>query len=97
MGCAAPILGVRSTEDMGFLKDVYDMTMFEKTPEGTCPVCGVKHIPEMPHNRHSLTYQFKFYDKHGRFPTWEDAMAHCSDEVKTYWVQELKEKGEWRS
>ncbi len=78
---------------MGFLKDVYDMT-FEKTPEGACPVCGVKHIPKMPHNVYSFTYQFKFYDQHRRLPTWEDAMAHCSDEVKKYWVEALKEKGD---
>jgi len=78
---------------MGFLKDVVDMTMFEKAPEGACPLCGEKHIPNMPHNRNSPTYLLKFYDKYRRFPTWEDAMAHCPDEVKKYWVQALKEKG----
>ena len=56
-----------------------------KTPPGTCPECATKHPPEMPHNQQSLTYQYKFYDRHGRWPTWEDAMAHCSDEIKQFW------------
>lgn len=51
---------------MGYLKEVHGMTLLGKTPEGTCPECAVKHDPEQPHNRDSLTYQYKFYDQHGR-------------------------------
>lgn len=50
---------------MGYLKEVHGMTLLGKTPEGTCPECAVKHSPEQPHNRDSLAYQYKFYDKHG--------------------------------
>jgi len=64
-----------------------------KPPEGTCPECAVKHEPSAPHNQQSLFYQYDFYGKNGRWPTWADAMAHCSDEVKQLWTVALTEKG----
>ena len=75
------------------LKELHGLTLLDKTPPGTCPMCAVKHEPEQPHNQQSLAWQYKFYDLHGRFPTWADAMAHCSDEVKAYWAEALKEHG----
>lgn len=78
---------------MGYLNDKHGMTMFGATPPGTCPECAVAHAPDQPHNRNSLCYQYKFYDAHGRWPTWEDAMAHCSDEIKILWTKELKKRG----
>ena len=71
---------------MGHLKP---WKIIGKTPPGTCSECATKHPPEMPHNQQSLTYQYKFYDRHGRWPTWEDAMAHCSDEIKQLWKDAL--------
>ena len=67
---------------MGFLMERHGMMMPGKTPPGTCPECAVAHDPEMPHNRDSLAYQYKFYDQHGRFPTWKDAMAHCTPAIQ---------------
>ena len=64
-----------------------------KTPPGTCQECAVKHDPGQPHNKQSLTYQYKFYADHGRWPTWADAMAHCSTEIKEYWKKELLKHG----
>ena len=61
--------------------------------KGVCPVCAVNHDPAMPHNRDSLYYQMRFQQKHGRFPTWADAMTHCSDHVKAIWVGLLAEHG----
>ncbi len=78
---------------MGYLKGVHGMTLFGRTQEGTCPECAVKHDSEQPHNRDSLVYQYKFYDKHGRWPTWEDAMAHCPDTIKEMWKRELTARG----
>ena len=78
---------------MGYLKDMHGIQLIGRVPDGTCPECAVKHDPEQPHNRDSITYQYKFYDKHGRWPTWSDAMAHCSDDIKDYWKQALKERG----
>lgn len=61
--------------------------------KGTCLECGVKHEPELPHNQQSLFYQYKFYNDHGRWPTWKDAMEHCSEEMKEIWINELKSRG----
>lgn len=58
-----------------------------------CQECAVDHKPEEPHNKDSLYYQMTFKAKHGRYPTWNDAIAHCSDDLK-YAIREfLEEKG----
>jgi hypothetical protein len=53
-----------------------------------CPECGERHPPELPHN---LTpyYHYQFYMRHGRRPHWNDAMAHCTAEVRTIWIEEM--------
>jgi hypothetical protein len=61
--------------------------------EGTCPECATAHDPAMPHNQRSITYQYDFYGKHGRWPTWKDAMAHCSEEMKQKWTEQLTLRG----
>jgi hypothetical protein len=62
-----------------------------------CQICAVKHDPTLPHNAQSLYYQTKFQMENGRAATWEDAMAHCTEEVKKVWREALadvmKEKG----
>lgn len=63
------------------------------TPPGTCPECAVTHDPDQPHNQQSLAYQYKFYDEHGRWPTWADAMVHCPDHIKQFWIEELAKCG----
>jgi len=78
---------------MGYLKEHHGMTLLGNTPPSTCPECATTHEPYMPHNQQSLAYQYKFYDQHGRWPTWEDAMAHCSEKVKELWMQALRDRG----
>lgn len=78
---------------MGYLKDKHGVVLLGNTPPGTCPECAVKHDPRLPHNRDSLAYQYKFYDKNGRWPTWVDAMAHCSEDVKEQTLAVLREHG----
>ena len=60
-------------------------------------MCAVDHPPEAPHNQQSLYWQYWFYNKHGRFPTWADAIEHCSDDVKTVTISVLKERGAWEN
>lgn len=61
---------------------------------GTCQECAVKHDESQPHNRNSLYYQYHFYNEHGFWPTWGDALAHCDDDdIREYWKTELKSKG----
>ena len=61
--------------------------------EGACPLCGELHGRGEPHNRNSLLYQHRFRQNHGRYPTWEDAMAHCSLTVKKRFCERLKRHG----
>lgn len=61
--------------------------------DGTCPICAVDHDPRLPHNKDSLFYQMSFYQKNDRFPTWKDAMEHCSEDVKKQFTDALKEHG----
>lgn len=77
---------------MGVLQEKYGITMLPTKP-GTCPECGVAHDPRMPHNRDSLAYMYNFFDKHERWPSWADAMAHCSEDVKAYWRDQLNARG----
>ncbi len=79
---------------MGYLKERHGMTMLPGIPkEGQCPECGAFHQPEQPHNRDALRYQYTFYDAHGRWPTWADAMEHCAADVKADWKRELEARG----
>jgi hypothetical protein len=60
-------------------------------PPGTCEFCHVAHDPAAPHNQQSLPYSMKFFVLHGRSPTWTDAMAHCTPEVRAVWRKKLVE------
>lgn len=53
-----------------------------RPPYPLCPECGAEHPPEMPHKATSIDYLMRFHAKHGRAPTWEDSMDHCSEEIK---------------
>lgn len=61
--------------------------------KGTCPECAVDHAPDQPHNAQSLYYQYKFRQKHGRWPTWTDAMAHCTPDVRKWWCDQFAKRG----
>jgi hypothetical protein len=78
---------------MGYLDNRFGIKLIGHVPPGTCPECAVKHEPEAPHDQQSLAYQYKYYDRHGRWPTWADAMAHCTPEIKILWCEALKERG----
>jgi hypothetical protein len=75
-------------------------TEFRMVPpkETACPICAVdpKHGSDEPHNAQSLYYQYGFYATHGRWPTWKDALAHCSEPVRAAWEAELRKRGAWR-
>jgi hypothetical protein len=64
-------------------------------PPGVCPECAVEHAASDPHDALSMTYQYVFFNRHGRFPTWADAMAHCDPVIIEVWTAILKEMGEW--
>ena len=60
---------------------------------GTCPECATEHPPEQPHNRQSLLYQYRYRQQHGRWPSWNDAMAHCTPAIQRQWREGLRECG----
>ena len=60
---------------------------------GACQVCAAFHAPDQPHERDSLYYQNQFYKTYKRFPTWKDAMNHCSDAVKRDFCRKLAKRG----
>lgn len=62
---------------------------------GVCPICAVDHPPELPHNAQSMYYQYRFYGVRGRWPTWADAVAHCSAVMQQQWRSELESRGAW--
>lgn len=55
-----------------------------------CSECGSQHSPSQPHDPAKKIYRQRFVEKNGRFPTWEDALAHCTDQTKDLWRKELK-------
>lgn len=61
----------------------------------TCPICATKHKDDQPHNGQSMYYQYRFYGQAGRWPTWADAIAHCSELVRALWKRALVERGLW--
>jgi len=63
--------------------------------KGLCPVCATKHVPIHAHNQQSLHYQYWFLGKVGRWPTWADAVAHCPENVRAFWADELKKRNAW--
>lgn len=60
-----------------------------------CPVCAVDHPDDQPHNAQSLYYQYRFFATHGRWPTWADAVAHCTPELREAWETELRRRNAW--
>lgn len=76
--------------------DTVRATLLPPHPDA-CQVCGhyPAHGEDDPHNAQSLYYQYSFFGENGRWPTWADAIAHCSAETKARWEQELRARGAW--
>lgn len=58
-----------------------------------CQCCAVDHPEKQPHNAQSLYYQYWFAASNHRKPTWADAMAHCTEEVKAPWLAQFAKCG----
>jgi hypothetical protein len=84
---------VRDAETGELIEQKTTQFMIMPAPPGTCPECAVDHPPELPHNQQSLRYQYTFYAQRGRWPTWADALAHCSPEMQAIWKRELIARG----
>lgn len=58
-----------------------------------CQICAVEHPEEQPHNAQSFYYQYWFALNNKCKPTWNDAMPHCSEEVKAPWLSGFRKCG----
>lgn len=89
-------LGKVTTVDMktGRVSEAKGTTMMMPAKEGTCEWCATAHDPTQPHNNQSMFYQYRFYNEHARWPTWTDAMSHCSDIIQKHWKEELIKLGQ---
>ena len=81
-----------STGDRTLTMQPKTLTLLPPAP-GRCQECGIFHEPAGPHNPDSLFYQVKFFQEHERYPTWADALAHCTPDVQARWRAELAEHG----
>jgi hypothetical protein len=89
-----PIFKSKRTGKNIEIKEIPMATMMLLPPRAdVCQECAVDHDPRLPHNQQSLYYQMKFKMEHGRDATWNDAMAHCTDDVKERWIEGLKIHG----
>lgn len=58
-----------------------------------CQVCATRHGPAEPHNPTSLYWQMARSLAGEPPPTWEEALTHCTPEVRADWVARLRQAG----
>lgn len=56
---------------------------------GTCPECGELHAETSAHLAPSKQYRATISARHGRRPTWGDAIEHLTGEARRYWEEVL--------
>jgi hypothetical protein len=88
-----PVPSTVTTVDMATGKETTKPMNWGLLPPaaGKCQVCAGEHAPHEPHNAQSLYYQYAFYGATNpqRWPTWADAVAHCSPGMQARWKEEL--------
>lgn len=88
-GVFSPFLGLIA---QNMIENMEDIKVIPPFP-GSCPICATVHRPEEPHDRDSIYYQNYFRRKHKRFPTWADAMSHCTEAMKEDFKKRLALRG----
>lgn len=78
------------------IRNPYGVAAFRLKPPDPdrCQQCAGVHEPHEPHNQESMYWQEWFYAHFDRWPTWEDAMAHCDDRTRFEWVDMLLQLNE---
>lgn len=76
-------------------KDMAHKWLLLPAPDGTCPDCARAHELDVAHDAQSLFYQYSFFAKQERWPTWADAVAHLAPDVQEQWKSALVERGAW--
>ncbi len=60
-----------------------------REPE-TCQMCGRRHFAHQPHDPTSPLYALNFRSTERRWPSWKDAMSHCSPKMQDYLLRMLR-------
>lgn len=68
------------------------MTLLPPAPD-KCQVCAADHGPEEPHNPESLYWAMARNMEGKPSPTWEDALAHCDEDVQKASAEVLAKHG----
>lgn len=72
----------------------FNWSLMPPAPD-VCQVCAADHKADMPHNAQSMYYCYAFRGAQGRWPTWADALAHCTDEMTGLWREQLELRNAW--
>jgi len=80
--CLCPFLFAKGENTVKSFKQSSQTSM-------VCPECMTAHPPDTPHYKDSVFYQCVFHSKHGRWPTWKDASAHCSNGAEAVYRIEI--------
>lgn len=87
------LLTITDDSEMMLIDETGNSLKVLPPPAKCCPFCATEHAPNYPHNAQSFYYQFLFAAENGRPPTWEDAMEHCSEEMKEAFREHLNKLG----
>lgn len=60
--------------------------------KGTCQICAFPHKKDEMHEVESLYYKLRFFNANHRLPTFEDAIAHCSETQKEAYRKSREER-----
>jgi hypothetical protein len=71
------------------LSEQHNVGMLLPCASNVCQECATDHPHDQPHNQESLYYQYSFHAKHGRWPTWIDAVAHVPEPQRAIWLKAL--------
>ena len=58
-----------------------------------CQVCAHKHSPEEPHNAQSFYWATARSMERRPAPTWNEALEHCTPEMRAAWSEQLALRG----
>ncbi len=90
--------GGRVVIERSSVKVVPFAAMHVLPPESGCSECGREHDEGLPHDLQSMVYQYAFRNRTARegderWPTWLDAMAHCTPATRGLWISAMREHG----
>lgn len=75
------------------MDEVHGPFLLPPLDPNVCKSCAVEHDPAMPHSADSLHFQYWWYSRYQKWPSWADAMFHCDEEVQRVTREVLERHG----